>query len=170
MPCFGKRFDGVDTVRHPNRDLRRLHRIVAGHDRHSRAVSPARRSLLLVIVGAFSSAGTLAIAPMVQLMLERWDWRVGAALFVVLALAMVPAAFMAGAVDHMPQPVENRAGMGEVVGLALRNRRFVMLCCTHFVCGSQLVFLVPRCLGWVETSSLGQSQIELSGQQVDDGL
>ena len=29
---------------------------------------------------------------------------------------------------------------------------------------------VPRCLGWVETSSLGQSQIELSGQQVDDGL
>jgi hypothetical protein len=32
------------------------------------------------------------------------------------------------------------------------------------------VILVPRCLGWVETSSLGQSQIELSGQQVDDGL
>ena len=30
--------------------------------------------------------------------------------------------------------------------------------------------LVPRYLGWVETSSLGQSQIELSGQQVDDGL
>ena len=30
--------------------------------------------------------------------------------------------------------------------------------------------VVPRCLGWVETSSLGQSQIELSGQQVDDGL
>jgi hypothetical protein len=32
------------------------------------------------------------------------------------------------------------------------------------------LILVPRCLGWVETSSLGQSQIELSGQQVDDGL
>ena len=72
-----------------------------------------------------------------------------------------PAAFMAGAVDHMPQPVENRAGMGEVVGLALRNRRFVMLCCTHFVCGSQLVFLVPRCLGWVETLSSGQLQSSL---------
>ena len=107
----------------------------------ARAVSAARRSLLLGIVGAFSSVGTLAIAPLVQFMLDRWDWRVGVALFVVLALAMVPAALMAGAVDRMPRPVEKRTGMGEVVGLALRNRRFVVLCCTHFVCGLQLVFL-----------------------------
>jgi MFS family permease len=94
----------------------------------ARAVSAARRSLLLGIVGAFSSVGTLAIAPLVQFMLDRWDWRVGMALFVVLALAMVPAALMAGAVDRMPRPVEKRTGMGEVVGLALRNRRFVVLC------------------------------------------
>ena len=107
----------------------------------ARAVSPARRSLLLGIVGAFSSVGTLVIAPLLQFMLERWDWRVGVALFVALTLAMVPSALMAGAVDRMPQPVEKRAGMGEVVGLALRNRRFVVLCCTYFVCGLQLIFL-----------------------------
>jgi MFS family permease len=107
----------------------------------ARAVSPARRSLLLGVVGAFSSVGTLVIAPLLQFMLERWDWRVGVALFVALALAMVPAALMAGAVDRMPQPVEARAGMGEVVGLALSNRRFVVLCCTYFVCGLQLIFL-----------------------------
>lgn len=107
----------------------------------ARAVSPARRSLLLGIVGAFSSVGTLVIAPVVQFMLERWDWRAGVALFVALALAMVPFAFLAGAVDRVPQPADKRAGMGEVIGMALRNRRFVVLCCTHFVCGLQLVFL-----------------------------
>ncbi|MSP02466.1 MAG: MFS transporter [Acetobacteraceae bacterium] len=107
----------------------------------ARAVSPARRSMLLGVVGAFSSVGTLVIAPLLQFMLERWDWRMGVALFILLALAMVPAAFMAGAVDRMPQPVEKRASMGEVVGLALRNRRFVVLCCTYFVCGLQLIFV-----------------------------
>ena len=109
----------------------------------ARAVSPARRSMLLGVVAAFSSVGTLVIAPLLQFMLERWDWRVGAALFVVLALAMLPAAFMAGAVDLVPQPVEKSAGMGmgEVVGLALRNRRFVVLGCTYFVCGLQLIFV-----------------------------
>jgi predicted MFS family arabinose efflux permease len=109
----------------------------------ARAVSPARRSMLLGVVAAFSSVGTLVIAPLLQFMLERWDWRLGAALFVVLALVMVPAAFMAGAVDLVPQPVEKRApmSMGEVVGLALRNRRFVVLGCTYFVCGLQLIFV-----------------------------
>ena len=81
------------------------------------------------------------IAPLLQFMLERWDWRVGAALFIVLALAMLPAASMAGAVDRIPQPVETRAGMGEVISLALRNRRFVVLGCTYFVCGLQLIFV-----------------------------
>jgi len=107
----------------------------------ARAVSPVRRSMLLGVVGAFSSVGTLVIAPVLQLMLEHWDWRIGVALFILLALAMLPAAFMAGAVDRMPQPAEKRATMSEVVGLALRNRRFVVLCCTHFVCGLQLIFV-----------------------------
>ena len=107
----------------------------------ARAVSPARRSMLLGVVGAFSSVGTLVIAPLLQFMLERFDWRVGVALFVLLALAMLPAAFMAGSVDRMPQPTEQRASMGDVVGLALRNRRFVVLCCTYFVCGLQLIFV-----------------------------
>jgi len=107
----------------------------------ARAVSPARRSMLLGVVGAFSSVGTLVIAPLLQFMLATWDWRIGVAMFIVLALAMVPAALMAGSVDRMPQPTEKRATMGEVVGLALRNRRFVVLCGTHFVCGLQLVFI-----------------------------
>jgi len=107
----------------------------------ARVASPAHRSLLLGIVGAFSSVGTLLIAPLLQFLLEHWNWRVGVALFIVLALVMVPAAHLTGAADRVPQPVERRASMGEVVSLALRNRPFIVLCITYFVCGLQLIFL-----------------------------
>ena len=92
-------------------------------DATARAVSPTRRSMLLGVVGAFSSVGTLVIAPLLQFMLERWDWRVGVALFVGLALAMIPAALMAGAVDRLPPPAAKRAGRGEGIGLARAHRR-----------------------------------------------
>ncbi len=107
----------------------------------ARAVTPERRSVVLGIVGAFSSVGTLVLAPGLQIFLASWDWRMGAAVFAVLALAMVPMAFMAGAVDRMPQSGEKRATFGEVIGLAVGNRRFVVMCCTYFVCGLNLIFI-----------------------------
>ncbi len=107
----------------------------------ARAVSPERRSSILGLVGACSSIGTLIIAPALQFMLARWDWHMGVAFFIVLVLAMLPAAFMAGAVDRMPRTDQQRAGMGEVIGLALRNRRYVVMTCAYFVCGLQLIFL-----------------------------
>jgi len=107
----------------------------------ARAASPERRSIVLGIVGAFSSVGTLVIAPVLQALLGVLDWRWGAALFVLLAAAMVPAAMITGRVDHLPQPSLRRASAAAAIGEALRNRRFVVLCCTHFVCGLQLIFI-----------------------------
>ncbi|MGE0226030.1 MAG: MFS transporter [Acetobacteraceae bacterium] len=107
----------------------------------ARAVSAERRSVILGIVGAFSSVGTLVIAPALQGLLAFWDWRWGAGLFVLLAAAMVPAAIVTGRVDRIPQPAVQRASAREAIGEALRNRRFVVLCCTHFVCGLQLIFI-----------------------------
>jgi MFS family permease len=99
----------------------------------ARAASPERRSVILGIVGAFPSVGTLVIAPALQGLLGAWDWRWGAVLFVVLAAAMIPAAVITGRVDRLPQPSLQRASAGAAIGEALRNRRFVVLCCTHFV-------------------------------------
>jgi MFS family permease len=107
----------------------------------ARAASPERRSVILGIVGAFSSVGTLVIAPVLQALLGTWDWRWGAGLFVVLAAAMVPAAMITGRVDRLPQPSLQRASAAAAITEALRNRRFVVLCCTHFVCGLQLIFI-----------------------------
>ena len=90
----------------------------------ARAVSPERRSQVLGLVGACSSVGTLLIAPSLQFMLARWDWHVGVVFFLLLAAAMLPAAFMAGAVDHMPLPEEKRASMREVMTLPCSQESF----------------------------------------------
>jgi MFS family permease len=107
----------------------------------ARAASPGRRSVILGIVGAFSSVGTLVLAPVLQALLGATDWRWGAGLFVVLAVAMVPAAVVTGRVDRLPQPALARPSAAAAIGEALRNRRFLVLCGTHFVCGLQLVFI-----------------------------
>ncbi len=110
----------------------------------ARAVSPQRRSQVLGLVGACSSLGTLLIAPSLQFMLARWDWHVGVVFFILLAVAMLPAAFMAGAVDRMPRPEEERATMREVLGTAFRSRRYLVMTGAYFVCGLQLIFLTTH--------------------------
>ena len=44
-------------------------------------------------------------------------------------------------VDRLPQPSLQRPSAAAAIGEALRNRRFVVLCGTHFVCGLQLIFI-----------------------------
>ncbi len=110
----------------------------------ARAVSPERRSQILGLVGACSSVGTLLIAPSLQFILAYWNWHVGVVFFILLAVAMLPAAFMAGAVDRMPRPNEKRAAMREVVGTAFRNRQYLVMTSAYFVCGLQLIFLTTH--------------------------
>jgi MFS family permease len=110
----------------------------------ARAVSSERRSVVLGAVGACSSVGTLLIAPSLQFLLARWDWRVGVVFFLLLAVAMLPAAFMAGAVDRMPHAVEKRATMRQVLGEAFRSRRYLVMSGAYFVCGLQLIFLTTH--------------------------
>jgi MFS family permease len=110
----------------------------------ARAVSPERRSQVLGLVGACSSLGTLLIAPSLQFLLARWNWHLGVVFFILLAVAILPAAFMAGAVDRIPRPEEKRATMREVLGTALRNRRYLVMTGAYFVCGLQLVFLTTH--------------------------
>ena len=57
---------------------------------------------------------------------------------------MLPAAFMAGAVDRMPRPAEKRATMREVIGTAFTSRRYLVMTGAYFVCGLQLIFLTTH--------------------------
>ena len=84
------------------------------------------------------------IAPSVQFLLAHWHWHIAVVFFILLAAAMLPAAFMAGAVDRMPRPDETRATMREVLGTAFTSRRYVVMTCAYFVCGLQLIFLTTH--------------------------
>jgi predicted MFS family arabinose efflux permease len=110
----------------------------------ARAVTPAARSSALGVVAACGSLGTLLIAPSVQFLLARWDWRAGLVFFVLLAIAMLPAAFLAGGADRIPRPPDERVSMADVIGRAMRHRGFVVMSVAYFVCGLQLIFLTTH--------------------------
>src|SRR6185312_2076940 len=98
---------------------------------------------------AAGSLGALLSAPIGQVLAQDLGWRAGMIGFVVLALAMVPAAWFAGKVDAVPLPKPSTDQLGNVtagtaVSMAFGNASFVVMTCASFVCGMQLVFITTH--------------------------
>ena len=110
----------------------------------ARAVSPARRSMALGLVAAAGSIGTLVMPLVSQALLTRYPWQVAALLFVLMGIAMLPAAFMSGGADRIPAPGTTATSLREVLGQAMRNRPFLVMSGAYFVCGLNLVFLTTH--------------------------
>jgi MFS family permease len=109
-----------------------------------RAVSAERRSITLGLVSAAGSLGTLIVPLTTQALLAHQRWQVGALFFVLLAIAMLPAAFWAGGADKIPASTKATTSMREVLGQAMRNRQFLVMSCAYFVCGLNLTFLTTH--------------------------
>ncbi|WP_296739016.1 MFS transporter [Mesorhizobium sp.] len=114
----------------------------------SRAVSPRLRSTVLGVVSAAGSLGSLLAAPIGQAASQTWGWRMGAVTFVILALVMLPTAWMAGKVDGASAPAapsgtDDRSA-GQALGSALRHVPFVVMTLAYAVCGMQLIFLTTH--------------------------
>ncbi len=112
----------------------------------SRPVPAAVRSTVLGVVSAAGSLGAMVSAPFGQALAEGFGWRIGVAGFVVLALAMLPAAWAAGRVDRVPMPVtRGEAGSaGGAFRMAMRHPPFLIMGGAYFICGLQLVFLTTH--------------------------
>ncbi|MBV8121350.1 MAG: MFS transporter [Alphaproteobacteria bacterium] len=110
----------------------------------ARAVSEERRSKVLGLVSAAGSLGTLMIPMTTQSILVGHPWRLGALFFVALAVAMLPAGFLAGGADRMPSRAATRTSMRAVLGQAARHRPFLVMSGAYFVCGLNLVFLTTH--------------------------
>jgi MFS family permease len=106
-----------------------------------RVVSEQRRSMMLGLVSAAGSLGTLVVPLATQALLAHEPWQIGALFFVLLAVAMLPAAFLAGGADRFPGHSTATTSMREVLGQAMRNRPFLVMSGAYFVCGLNLVFL-----------------------------
>jgi predicted MFS family arabinose efflux permease len=109
-----------------------------------RAVSEQRRSMMLGLVSAAGSLGTLVVPLITQALLARGPWQIGVLFFVVLAIAMLPAAFWAGGADKIPAHGKATTSMREVLGQAMRNRPFLVMSGAYFVCGLNLLFLTTH--------------------------
>jgi predicted MFS family arabinose efflux permease len=96
-------------------------------------------------VAAAGSLGTLVVPLATQSLLAHEPWRIGILLFVLMAIAMLPAAFWAGGADKIP-PLSSTstASMREVLGQAIRNRPFLVMSGAYFVCGLNLIFLTTH--------------------------
>jgi predicted MFS family arabinose efflux permease len=109
-----------------------------------RAVSPERRSMVLGLVSAAGSVGTLVMPLATQALLANEPWQVGLMFFALLALAMLPAAYFSGGADAIPGQSTASTSMREVLGQAMRNRPFLVMSAAYFVCGLNLMFLTTH--------------------------
>jgi predicted MFS family arabinose efflux permease len=115
----------------------------------TRAVPATVRSTVLGMVSAAGSLGALMAAPMGQILNQDYGWRTGLAGFVILSLALLPAAWFAGKVDKipLPKPAADQIGntsAGVAVKVAFGNASFVVMTLAYFVCGMQLVFITTH--------------------------
>jgi predicted MFS family arabinose efflux permease len=112
----------------------------------ARAVPERARSLVLGIVSAAGSLGTVLAAPMAQSLIVAYGWHFALVGFLGLAAAMLPACFLAGGVDRIPSAPARRgeATLGGVLREAARHRGFLVMTAAYFVCGLQLVFLTTH--------------------------
>jgi MFS family permease len=109
-----------------------------------RAVSPARRSTMLGLVSAAGSIGTVVIPLVTQGVIAHQPWQIGVLALVVMALAMVPAAFVAGGADALPVQASATGSLREVLAEAFRNRPFLVMSAAYLVCGLNLMFLTTH--------------------------
>src|SRR5579871_2461119 len=113
----------------------------------SRAVSNALRSTVLGLVSAAGSLGAMIAAPIGEILLQDFGWRTGIFGFCVIALLLIPAAWIAGRVDKIPVTAHegatdiDKVSAGVAVRAAFANPAFMVMTCAYFVCGMQLIFL-----------------------------
>jgi len=115
----------------------------------TRAVPASVRSTVLGIVSAAGSLGSLLSAPIGQLLNEDYGWRTGLVGFIILSLALLPAAWFAGRVDEIPVPPRAHDDIAETSAavaakVAFGNASFLVMTCAYFVCGMQLVFITTH--------------------------
>ena len=112
----------------------------------ARVVQPSRRTLAFGIVSAAGSVGTMVTAPIAAYMLNHDGWRAGLWAFAIIAVAMLPAAWIGSRADKLPNSVATDRNLSLVGALheARRHPGYVVMSIAFFVCGLQLVFLTTH--------------------------
>lgn len=110
----------------------------------ARAVPEARRSAALGAVSALGSGGALIMAPLGQLLIERYDWEITLLSFAAVAGLMLPLAFLVredAPAGNSARAVKRPQSLAQAVAEARGHSGFLLMTAGFFVCGFQLVFI-----------------------------
>jgi predicted MFS family arabinose efflux permease len=112
----------------------------------ARVVAPHRRTLAFGLVSAAGSIGTMVTAPIAAHFLNTEGWRAGLWAFVIISLAMLPAAFVGSKADRLPNSrvADRNLTLVDALDEARRHSGYVVMSMAFFVCGLQLVFLTTH--------------------------
>ena len=112
----------------------------------ARVVQPDRRTLAFGIVSAAGSVGTMLTAPIAAYLLNHDSWRTAVWAFAILAVAMLPAAWIGSRADKLPngRPTDRELTLKGALDEARRHPGYVVMAMAFFVCGLQLVFLTTH--------------------------
>jgi predicted MFS family arabinose efflux permease len=116
----------------------------------SARVVPANiRSIVLGLITGAGSLGALASAPLAQTVTAGFGWRWGMLALLLLALGLVPSAWIASRSDRIAAPSGAGPEIGDVtVGAALCTALgrgpFLIMTAAYFVCGMQLLFITTH--------------------------
>jgi predicted MFS family arabinose efflux permease len=112
----------------------------------ARVVAPQRRTLAFGLVSAAGSVGTMFTAPIAAYFLNNDGWRAGLWAFAILALAMLPAAFVGSRADRLPNSrvSDRNLTLFSALDEARRHSGYVVMSIAFFVCGLQLVFITTH--------------------------
>jgi predicted MFS family arabinose efflux permease len=137
----------------------------------ARAVSAAKRTLILGIISAMGSVGSFIAAPLAEGLIASHGWLIAMIAFLGLCVVMLPGAFFTGSGDQATAEV-NRNSTQPDAALTLRgvlkdasqHTGYVITAVAFFVCGLQLIFIamhLPNYLAlcgqapWLGATALG---------------
>jgi predicted MFS family arabinose efflux permease len=114
----------------------------------SRAVPARTRSFVLGSITGAGSLGAVLSAPIGQMLSVQFGWRAEVLGFLVLALAMLPAAWFGGRVDAIALPASaadrTEASAKTALQAAMGSAPFIVMAGAYFVCGLQLLFITTH--------------------------
>ena len=125
-----------------------------------RALPPEKRGLANGIVNAGGSFGQFAVVPLAQFLSGGLGWQAAMTVVGMLALAVVPLAFVlrgksvAAAVGNAGAGAAAEKTMGQAVRDATRDSSFLLLTAGFFVCGFHVAFLITHLPGVVASCKL----------------
>lgn len=112
----------------------------------SRATPPEKQSQTVGAVAAAGSLGTMLLAPIGQMLIDRFGWQAALAAFAAIAASM---AVMALPIREHARPGERKnfdsnQKLGDALREAIGHRGYLFMTLAFFACGFQLVFITTH--------------------------